>query len=219
MYKDIILLTTSKKSGNYCIAGIEKGTGNWVRIVSEDEKIQHAVTSKDMEYQGGSMPQVMDIVRIKCKGHNPSYYQPENYVLDDSAYWEKLGEASIKELFKIHPSENKPFIFYDSARCIDGAYVESLKGKDKYSLILISPEDVCIHVKEWPERKQVTMSFNYKGNRYKYVSITDTEFENTYLQYPEGNYNYQEKCLLVISLGDIHKDKNHYKLIAKVLNI
>lgn len=218
MYKDIILLTTSKKSGNYCIADIEKETGNWIRIVSEDEKIQHAVTLRDMTYENGSMPQVMDVIRIKCKVHNPNYYQPENYVLDNSYYWEKLGKLSIKELLKVHPSEDKPFIFYDTDKSIDGVSIKGLKEKDRYSLILILPEDICIHVKEWPERKQVTMSFNYNGNRYWYVSITDTEFENIYLQYSDGNYNYQEKCLLIVSLGDIHKDK-HYKLIAKVLNI
>lgn len=214
----MILLTTSKKSGNYCIAGVENKTGNWVRIVSEDEKIQHAVTSKDMVYEDGSMPQIMDIIRIKCKGHNPSYYQPENYVLDNSEYWEKLGKASSEELLKIHPAENKQFIFYDTDKSIDGDFIEG-SNDNNYSLILISPEDICIHVKQWPERKQVTISFNYNGNRYWYVRITDTEFENQYLQYPEGNYNYQEDCLLVISLGDMHKDKKHYKLIAKVLTI
>jgi len=48
------------------------------------------------------------------------------------------------------------------------------------------------------------MSFNYSGIRYWYVSITDTEFENIYLQYPDGNYNYRENCLLVVSLGDMY---------------
>ncbi len=70
------------------------------------------------------------------------------------------------------------------------------------------------------ENKKVTMSFNYSGNRYWYVRITDTEFENIYLQYPDGNYNYRKKCLLAISLGDIYvKKKNHYKLIAKVIEL
>lgn len=213
------MLTTSKKMGNLCIAGVEKENGNWVRIISEDEEIQHAVTTKDATYKDGSLPQVMDVIRIKCKEHRPSYYQPENYVLDDSVYWEKLGEANIKKLLRVHPAEKKSFLFYNTDKCIDGDFVKDLKGVDKYSLILILPEDVCIHVKQWPERKQVTMSFNYNGNRYWYVRITDTEFENTYLQYPEGNYNFQENCLLIVSLGDIHTDKKHYKLIAKVLMI
>lgn len=61
------------------------------------------------------------------------------------------------------------------------------------------------------------MSFDYNGIRYWYIRITDSEFEGVYMQYPEGNYNYRENCLLVVSLGDKYKDNKHYKLIAKVL--
>jgi hypothetical protein len=219
VYKDIILLTTSKKMGNLCIAGVEKENGNWVRIISEDDEIKHAVTAKDARYKDGSFPQIMDVIRVKCKGHNPSYYQPENYVLDNSFCWKKLGRSSIKELLRIHPAENKPYIFYNTDKCIDGVSVKGLKDGDKYSLILILSKDVCIHVRRWPERKRVTMSFTYNGNRYRYVPITDIEFENTFLQYPEVNHKLKEKCLLVVSLGDLHTDRKHYKLIAKVLNI
>ena len=67
-------------------------------------------------------------------------------------------------------------------------------------------------------KKQITMSFNYSRNRYWYLPITDPEFENTYMQYQRGLQIFK-KCLLVISLGDMHTDKMHYKLIAKVLNI
>ncbi|MCG9966891.1 hypothetical protein L9W92_02305 [Pelotomaculum terephthalicicum JT] len=68
-------------------------------------------------------------------------------------------------------------------------------------------------MKQWSDngKKKVTMSFNYSGIRYWYVSITDTEFENIYLQYPDGNYNYRENCLLVVSLRDMYTDKKHYK--------
>ncbi|OPX85320.1 hypothetical protein [Pelotomaculum sp. PtaB.Bin117] len=222
MYKDIILLTTSKKINNLCIAGVEKENGSWVRIISEDEEIQHAITTNDAMYEDGSMPQIMDIIRIKCKGYKPNYYQPENYVLDDSYYWKKVGTASIRELLRVHPVENNSFLFYDTDKCIERAYFNNLNDKDRYSLTLISPEDICVHVKQWSkhEKKKVTMSFNYSGNRYWYIRLTDTEFENIYLQYQDGNYNYREKCLLVVSLGDVNpKDNKHYKLIAKVLNI
>lgn len=219
MFKDIILLTTSKKYGNYCIAGVEKNTGNWVRIVSEDAKIYHAVTLRNMIYKDGSLPKVMDIIRIKCKYHKPNKHQPENHVLDSKLYWRKLGVARIEDLLRIHPIENKPFLLYDTNRFVDGAYINRLKDQDKYSLILIAPKDVSVHIRLWPDGKKITMSFDYNGNRYWYISITDIEFLKQYLRYPEGNYNYKNKCLLVISLGDMFKDKKHYKLIAKVLVI
>ncbi|CQR73278.1 hypothetical protein SOV_50600 [Sporomusa ovata DSM 2662] len=218
MYKEIILLTMSRKKGGFCTTGIDIKTGNWVRIVSDNESIQHAVTHDDMVYEDESMPQIMDIIKIKCKKYFPNYYQPENYVLNNSYYWEKTGQASIKELLQIHPSEKMPFIFHDTDRCISGTFLKNINEEDRHSLILILPEDVCIHVQEFPEKKKVTLSFNYNGNRYRYMSITDTEFENTYLQYQKGNYKYNQDCLLVISLGDIHTDQMHYKIIAKVLN-
>lgn len=64
---DFILLTSSKKSGNYCIAGIEIQTGNWVRIISEDTAIQHAITPEDMIYEDKSMPKILDRIRIKMQ--------------------------------------------------------------------------------------------------------------------------------------------------------
>ena len=44
MDKEIVLLTKSKKRGNYCIAGVDRKTGEWIRIISEDASIQHAVS-------------------------------------------------------------------------------------------------------------------------------------------------------------------------------
>lgn len=64
LHKEIILLTTSKKMGNYCIARIEKETGSWIRVISEDDKIKHAVKAKDVRYKDGKMPQVMDVIRL-----------------------------------------------------------------------------------------------------------------------------------------------------------
>lgn len=153
LYKDVILLTTSKKVGNYCIAGIENRTGRWVRIISEDDEIQHAVKLNDMICEDGSIPQVLDIVRIKCKGYSPNFYQTENYVLDNSTRWKILERARMKDVLAIHPSENKPYIFYDNEKSVDSNYFRSLDDKDKYSLTLISPEDICVHVKQWSKKK------------------------------------------------------------------
>lgn len=221
MYKDIILLTKSKKMGNLCIAGVDRNTGEWVRIISENEAIQHAVRPEDAMYKDGNEPQVLDIVRIKCKEYRPSYHQPENYVMEGSR-WARTGTSSIKELLRVHPAEKKKFLFYDTDKCVINSYISQLKKQDIYSLILISPEDICVHVKQFSpnEKKKVTMSFDYGGNRYWYIRITDPEFESTYLQYPDGNYRYQRKCLFVVSLGDVYsQDNKHYKLIAKVIDI
>lgn len=219
MDKEIVLLTKSKKSGNYCIAGVDRKTGEWVRIISEDASIQHAVSPVNTKYEDGRMSEVMDIVRIRCKGPKPVFHQPENYVMDKTVPWEKKGTVSLRQLLQIHNVEIKPFLFYNTDRCVDSGIFKRLKDEELYSLILIEPKDICIHVKEWPEGKQVTTSFDYNGKRYWYIRITDTDFERKFLGYPEGNYNYYVSCLFVISLGDKHTDNKHWKLIARVLNI
>lgn len=140
--------------------------------------------------------------------------------MDNSYYWIKLGEASIEDLFNIHPLQNKEYIFYNNNKNIDSSYLKSIGKTEKYSLCLVSPQNVYVHIKHWTERVQITMSFDYNGNRYSYLSITDPEFEQKYAQYLDGSYNYREDCLLVISLGDIYPTNGkHYKLIAKVINI
>jgi hypothetical protein len=217
MIKEIVLLTKSKKIGNYCISGVDTETGEWVRIISEDNNIQNAVRASDIKYQDGTMPDIMDIVRIKCKGANPTIHQPENYVMDNGYYWGKKGSMSMKELLKIHPIENKSFLFYDADKSIDASILNTIKEKDRYSLIMINPKDIRVHVNQWPEGKKVTMSFIYSNRQYRYMRITDTEFENEYKDKPAGNYILGQKHFLVISLGDQYTDGKHYKLIAKVL--
>lgn len=219
MDKEIVLLTKSKKRGNYCIAGVDMKTGEWIRIISEDASIQHAISPVHTKYEDGRMSEVMDIIQIRCKGPKPGFHQPENHVMDKTVPWKKKGIVSVRQLLQIHNVETKPFLFYNADKCVDSDIFKSLKNDELYSLILIAPEDICIHVKEWPEGKQVTTSFDYNGKRYWYIRITDTDFERKFLGYPEGNYHYGDPCLFVISLGDKHTDDKHWKLIAKVLYI
>ena len=42
--KKIIILTESSKFKNNCVAGIEKDTGKWIRVVSDVEDTYGALT-------------------------------------------------------------------------------------------------------------------------------------------------------------------------------
>ena len=217
--KEIVLLTKSKKLGNYCIAGVDTKTGEWVRIISDDASIQHAIPSEFTRYEDDSVSEVMDIVRIRCKSFSPENHQPENYVMDNKIPWKKKGTVSVRELLKIHDAERRNFLFYNTDKSVESTFINKLENKERYSLILIEPKDICIHVKEWPERKQVTTSFDYAKERYWYIRITDTEFEERFSHHPEGNYGFKTPCLFVISLGDENTDNKHWKLIASVIYI
>src|SRR5690554_1976919 len=98
MQKEIILLASSKKYHNYCIAGIDKATGQWIRVVSDDPEISEAVNEEDMRYEDGSLPNLLDIIRIQFLSHYPNYFQPENYLFDKAYYWQKIGKALPTEI-------------------------------------------------------------------------------------------------------------------------
>jgi hypothetical protein len=216
MHKVIVLLASSKKYSNLCIAGIDVSTGEWIRIVSEDENIRYAVKETDIIYKDGKIPQIMDIVKIRCKKYMPNYYQTENYVFDNRYPWEKVGRADMDRVLNIYPINNKEYIFYDNDKKIHKDYFTKINDKDKYSLILIKPESTTIHVKQWPERKDVTISFDYKGRSYNYLSITDIDYENRYLKCPQGNYFLGRDVYLVLSLGECYKNY-HYKLVTTII--
>lgn len=153
MDKTIILLAASEKYRNYCIAGIDRESGEWVRIISEDNDIRNAVTENDMRYEDGTLPQIFDIIQIQCKRYEPNFYQPENFVFDNSYYWTKIGNASLKEVLKIHPLEETEYIFYNSDKRVDTVYLNNLPDEDKSSLALVSPSKVIVHVNQYEEKK------------------------------------------------------------------
>jgi hypothetical protein len=218
IYKEIILLAASEKYNNYCIAGIEVETGEWVRIISEDQSIHGAVKKEDMIFEDGTTPSLLDIIRIKCKYHKPNYFQPENYVFDDQYFWEKTGKVTIDDVIRLHPPENRDYIFFDTEKKIHKNCFIELSDSQKYSLIFLEPDSPNVCVKQWPERKNITMNFNYKGNSYRYIAITDLDFLEKYSNFGDGYYPIFNRTFLIMSLGECYnKDNCHYKLIAAVI--
>lgn len=218
MEKEIILLAKSKKFNNLCIAGIDTSTGEWIRIVSDDNSISHAVKIEDAVYGDGSVPNLFDVVKIECKGKQQNYYQVENYTYDSKYCWSKVRQASITEVLRIHPIEYKRFVFYNSQKKLSKDLLLEQSEIEKYSLMLISPKNMTIHVRQWSNKKAVTMSFTYNRICYDYLSVTDIHYEQRFLSLEPGDYKLKDGTLLVLSLGDCYiKDNYHYKLIATII--
>jgi hypothetical protein len=218
MNKEIILLAASEKYQNYCIAGVDTSTGEWVRIISEDQDIRGAVRKEDMQYEDGTIPGILDIIKIPCKKYQPKYFQPENYLFDNQVYWEKTGKASIRDVLRIHPANQREYIFFDTNKKIHKDDLSQISKSDIHSLVLISVQTPIIDVKQWPERKDVTMDFIYRDNQYRYIKITDIDYKKRYLQQEEGSYRLANNTYLVMSLGECYdRDDCHYKLIATII--
>lgn len=217
--KEIILLAKSAKCHNFCIAGIDCLTGDWIRIISNDDSIQNSITEDDMRYNDGTLPSLFDVIRIECFNKSPSFHQPENYLMDNSYYWHKVRNSAIDEVLKLHPCENKDFLFYNTDNKVDSSVLNKVHDSEKYSLILIKPQNVVISVKKWPDKfeKAIKAIFQYNGQKYSYIAIKDHDVSNKYQSYNDGYYDLNDDMYFVMSLGDTHKDGKNYKIIATII--
>lgn len=217
MKKEIILLAASRKHKNLCIAGIDRITGEWIRIVSEDSTISYAVNVDDViDKKDGRVPEILDIVAIECSKRSLNYYQSENYVYIPGSSWKILGRARLQDVLNIHPIENSPYLFYNMDNKVHKDDILALNSnKPRHSLVLIKPTNIVVHVQQW-EKKRVKMSFDYNGVRYWYLTITDIEYEQRFLSMDVNNYTLKNGALIVVSLGECYND-NHSKLIATVI--
>ncbi len=100
--KRIVCLANSRKLQGRCIAGREIGEGipaTWVRPVSDR---QHEEVSEDeRQYEDGSDPRVLDIIDIPLLEPRPNGYQKENWLLDSSTYWVRVGQYARMDLGRL----------------------------------------------------------------------------------------------------------------------
>ena len=217
MRKEIIMLAASRKHKNLCIAGIDRITGEWIRIVSEDSTISYAVNIDDViDKKDRRVPEIFDIVSIGCSERSLNYYQSENYVYKQGSSWKILGKARLQDVLNICPIENPHYLFYNTDNKVHKDDILALDNNDpKNSLILIKPTNIVVHVQQW-EKKRVKMSFTYNGVRYRYLTITDIEYEQRFLSMDVNDYTVKNGVLIVVSLGECYND-NHSKLVATVI--
>ena len=85
----LVCLADSRKGG-HCIAGkiIEgKNQGKWIRPISGSEECR--LTVRDISYEDGKIPNILDIISIQIKKCASSNHHKENHVIDDKFYWGK----------------------------------------------------------------------------------------------------------------------------------
>lgn len=213
MKNEVIILTKSIKRGGYCVAGIDANTGEWIRIVSDDEYTEHAVLDSHMRYSNGNSVNIFDIVRIDFIEHVPIPVQPENWLFNDSVAWTKTGQSSLKEVLSIHPYENPDYIFYNTDKAVSDDYNFP---RNHSSLILVKVPYSQVFIKTF-ERKKFNYNFTYNGRRYQYISITDEDIRNRMNDKIDGLYPCRPNLPVVFSLADTYEGK-YYKIAAQFLS-
>lgn len=212
MKKDIIVLTKSDKRSGYCVAGIDKVTGEWIRVVSSNSITENAVPPGDLIAEDGTQVEVYDIVEIEFIKHIPTDVQPENYLYNECVPWKIKGKSNLREVIAIHGYDDTDYVFENDDNRLNSSealWIES-------SLLLLKVEQPRYNVRTFPERKVLQMNFKYKGISYCYFKVTQTELKNRYFAKRDDWY-LANTDVFVFSLTDRYKDGRYYKVVAQAL--
>lgn len=211
MIKNIIILTKSDKRMGYCVAGIDRQTGEWVRVVSSNVSTEYAVPSHDLVCDNGQIVDIYDIVEIDFIRAVPTAVQPENYLYNETVKWRKKGKSNLKEVLRIHGYDDVNYVFGNTANRLEKHEVQ-LAGQ---SLLLLNVEQSIYNVKRFPERIVLQLNFSYNGNDYSFFKVTQKELRENYKT--EG-WHSTGTNVFVFSLTDQHVDGRYYKVVAQALN-
>lgn len=212
MKKIIILMTKSFKRNNYCVAGIDRETGDWIRFVSDDVNSEGAVLCEDVRYIDGTEADVLDIVEVDLIKPVPTPAQSENWLYNRKVKWKKCGTATIQQVIAFRGLDDcGKNIFGNTDRKISR---QNANGK---SLALIKADSPYIVVKTF-EKKKVDFCFSHNNIKYSFFSVSDISLYQEYRQRNDGTYrDFGSSCYVVISLTGAYKnDGLHYKMLAQL---
>lgn len=212
MRKQIIILTKSDKHSGYCVAGIDRDTGEWIRVVSNDVSTEYAVPYDDMFLDDGSFVEVYDIVEIDFLRPVPTDVQPENYLYNKAIRWKKIGESNLEEVIEIHGYDDTEYVFGNDDRRLTEDEIYDAGG----SLLLLKVRMPSYFVNRFPERTTFQLNFIYNGVQYSYFNVTDRELKLQYMNRNVGSYPTGTNTF-VFSLTDKYIDGKYYKVVAQAL--
>ena len=222
--KQIVCLANSRKMSGRCIAGREwseeHGPGDWIRPVSARDGQE--VSEYERQYEDGSDPRALDIVRVPIIEPKPSCWQPENWLLDPEFYWRKVGTYSRFDLStlvdRIEPLWVDGYSTYEGENDkVPLNAVPHVSG----SLRLIYVERLTLHVFSPGEafgsaKRRVQAKFSHAGVNYA-LWVTDPIYEGEYLAKLDGVYEIHH-CYLTVSLGEPYQNAC-YKLAAAIIEV
>lgn len=218
--KEILCLANSVKHSERCVAGVEvidRDTINWVRPVSA--RSGHGVSLSEQRLQDGSELAPLDIVKIKLVEPRPEGFQSENWLLDPSKSWQKVGRGDWETLEALEESPNTLWANGSSSSngCNDRVTEEQVAGM-AHSLALVRTRDLVIRVQPEYSGRGVRARFTYNGSTY-ILKVTDPVYRHAYLNQSVGDYAIGE-AFLTVSLAEVFADnyggRYAYKVVAAI---
>ena len=133
--RTLVVLAKSIKNRNFCIAGKDTETHNWVRPV------------KDCPFSGEELCNlsdrsdpinVLDVVKMTFIEKIPEIFQPENELVDMNVKWSYLGNIQIEDLGTLIDGKQNTFLNQIKNRYIPKSLIESLNLQNSLQLIRIT---------------------------------------------------------------------------------
>ena len=219
--KRVFCLANSRKTSGRCIAGKEV-QGNefrgWIRPISG--RPLHEISEEDRGYGDGTRAQVLDLIDICVVEGRPVAHQIENYLIDDTRYWVKVGEGGWPNIeAALDPVSS---LWINGHHTYHGCHDKVPEDQLPYcgsSLHLIDVASLNIVVvreaiyQSTNTRKRVRASFDYCGLSYSLV-VTDPVVEDEFLRREEGEYQLG-RCIVCVSLSEVMYG-HAYKLAATI---
>lgn len=222
--KKIVALAVSRKppSGR-CVAGkVVEGAeaGRWIRPVSE--RAGREVSEEERQYENGKSAQVLDVITIVFKKHEPIAHQNENFVLDDRYYWVKTNPCSWQQVVSLCDDYDPDFWTQgeSTSNGLNDKLSESLAISRKSSLKLIAVPELDLAVQKEqgfqgaPSRIRLRGTFEYFGKNYT-LSVTDPRILDEYLGKGVGDYKINN-VVMCVSLAEVWNGFA-FRVIASVI--
>ncbi|MGO8759991.1 MAG: dual OB domain-containing protein [Terracidiphilus sp.] len=235
-----LCLASSKREGGRCVAGIDLGSGDWVRPVwrvGHGALAECNVRVRDRNTNSLRAMKPLDVVSMRVDEHVGNQGQPENWTL--VATHEGQPHALLSQ--GLEDSSFFPRIRALAQECAQaGLIFGSDSNSISHCVIMQRPlsSSLCI---VRPDYLRWQRSANYRGNacidgyfdlgrkRTRHVlRLTDIDWENRLLHLTKSDAEIEHSDLqegfggsetyLTISLGDVFvQTGSHYKLIAGVV--
>ncbi len=216
-----VCLAVSRKKGGRMVAGLRPYGEGWARLVGNGEN--GALSVQDCSYENGSEVAVLDVVSVPVISSSPEPHHPEDFLIDETAWWVKEGRAGEDELALMETAVRRDGLLLGNAG--NRVPYSDLESRPVVtSLALIEPVDLLFRVVRRPmgTNLQARAAFRFGGVNYD-LPVTDINWEQTLKALGKGEHSPMaagvgddKRILLTITLGDINAG-DCYKLVAGII--
>ncbi|MFJ7238153.1 dual OB domain-containing protein [Streptomyces olivaceus] len=215
--KQLICLANSRKHGGRCIAGIDLQSNAWVRPISS--RSGHEVSERERQYLDGTEPRVLDVISMKIIRRQSSGFQRENWILDSSVRWSRMGRVEWEDLRPLEQRPSRLWINSDDStmKGVNDRIPVTQSERLTDSLKIIRVDSVTIIVDqpfEMGRGLEVRAEFWHSSSPY-ILKVTDCVYADRFRRKGVGRYRLGES-FLTVSLGEEWKDY-YYKLVAAII--